>query len=373
MKIAVLLPHLRTGGIERGMLSLLQRWPDDSGLEVILILQSRKGDLLDHVPPHVQVLDLQGAKVVGGSKVLAYLLHREAVDLVWTATNAANVMALLAARRMGRRRAPRLVLGEHIPLQAFLDTRRFAPLRRAIMRQLYPDAVAITAPLQPILDEHRAMIGRRCPPCVVLPNPVVDAIATARPLPDRARHFVTLGRLSPEKGYDLAIQAFAELHKVQPDARLTLHGDGPERDRLQALIARLRLGDVVTLAGAVPDAQTAFRGADMLWCTSHVEGFGNVLVEAMAHGVPVASVNCPFGPAHLLAGGRGGLLCDTRNPEQLAQQIAAFAQDRVARETAQAEGFKIAAGYTKDSAVQAHVAFFQSLSDNSDGSDTVGS
>lgn len=359
MKLGIILPHLRTGGIERGMVQLFPYFLA-AGFELTLFLQSRDGDLLGTLPAEIKVVDFAGAGVWKGGKLLAAHLRHNPIDVLWTATNAANILSLTAVRRLGRNK-PKVIIGEHIPLDAFIATRKFPWVRRALMKALYPAATAITAPIEPILDEHRDLLGRRCPVGVMLPNPVVDTVVKGRKVPNRAKRFVTLGRLSPEKDYGLALAIFAELAKSDPDCTLTLFGEGSERTKLENQIQTLGIAERVSMPGPAPDAKTAFAQADMLWCTSKVEGFGNVIVEAFGEGVSVASVDCPFGPPVLLDGGKAGCLMTGRDPKSLAADIAKFAADREKRLTAQMAGYETAEEFTREASAQAHLAFFRSL------------
>jgi len=359
MKLGIILPHLRTGGIERGMVQLFPHFLG-AGFELTLFLQSKDGDLLDTLSPDIKVVDFSGAGVWQGSKLLAAHLRQQPMDVLWTATNAANVLSLAATKRMGRN-ATKVIIGEHIPLDAFISTRKFPWLRRAVMKALYPAATAITAPIEPILDEHRDLLGRRCPKGVMLPNPVVDQVVRGRAVPSRAKRFVTLGRLSPEKDYALALSTFAELAQADPECTLTMFGEGPERVALEGQIQTLGIADRVSMPGPAPDAKTALAQADMLWCTSKVEGFGNVIVEAFGEGVAVASVDCPFGPPVLLDGGTAGCLMEGRDPKRLAADIARFAADQGRRQTAQIAGYETAEKFTRDASAKAHLAFFRSL------------
>jgi len=359
LRIGITLPHLKTGGIERGIVNVLAPL-NAAGFTTTLFLQDKTGDLLSQVPKGTTVVALNGAGVWAGSAALATALKHAPVDILWSATNASNVLNLIAAKRL-RGARPKVVIGEHIPLDHFIATRKFPAMRRAIMQVLYPRAAAVTAPLQPILDEHQRLLGRRCPPCTVLPNPVIDRLALGAPIAETATRFVTLGRLSAEKDYDLAIRTFASLSDRLPDATLTLYGEGAEHAHLDQLIGTLNLANRVTLAGAAPNAAAALEGADMLWCTSKMEGFGNVLVEAQSMGVPVASVDCPFGPRTILQGGEAGCLMEGRNPQDLARRIEAFARDPHARRAAQSAGYAVAQTNTITASVTAHVAFFNML------------
>jgi len=360
MKIGLTLPHLNRGGIETGMVRLLGALQGQE-FDFTVYLQHHEGALLAQIPQGIETVDLQGAGVRGGAARLAKRLRAHPVDILWSATNAANLLNLLAARKLAGP-APQVIVGEHIPLNAFLETRKTPWLRRLLMRGLYPKANAIAAPLQPILDEHHTLLGRRCPPCTVLPNPVVDHVVHDKPLAQTAQNFVTLGRLSSEKGYDLAIDAFALLADRLPHSNLTLFGEGDARGALLSQIAAHGLEKRIHLAGPVDGPADALAQADMLWCTSHVEGFGNVLVEAQAAGVPVASVDCPFGPVTILENGRAGCLVKGRDAAGFAGAVYDFACDHAARHAAQTRGRAVSGRYTTKASVDAHSAFFRSFS-----------
>lgn len=102
---------------------------------------------------------------------------------------------------------------------------------------------------------------------------------------------IAIGRLSPEKGFTVLIEAMARLRDAGVAARLLLVGDGPERVTLETAIARHALADRVTLAGELPpDAVRArLRGADMFCLPSFSEGLPVSIMEAMAAGVPVVT------------------------------------------------------------------------------------
>jgi len=292
---------------------------------------------------------------------LSKLLKDDPVDLVFTATNALNIAALLAARRLGHH-APPILISEHIPLLPFLATRKRPWIRKALMFWLYPRAALIAAPSQPILDEHSALLGRRCPPVAILANPVVDRVVIPPPsLRPRADRMVSLGRLSPEKDFALMLRVFADHHARRPEARLVIHGEGPERSALEGLRDSLGLGEVVSLPGRTDDPSAALTDADLFLCTSRVEGFGNAIVEAQAGGVPVLSVDCPHGPGILLDRGAAGCLVPSRDPKVLGRALSDFAQDLTARECAQTAARKIAASYTIEASAKAHAEMFHRL------------
>jgi glycosyltransferase involved in cell wall biosynthesis len=125
---------------------------------------------------------------------------------------------------------------------------------------------------------------------------------------------VSTGRLNKEKGLDYLIRIFAKLKNTHKNVKLVIVGDGPEKERLILLAGQLGLKSGVQLEWTdVPDLVFAgnqenvfkFLNKASLYVTnSSSEGFPNGIVEAMICGVPVASSNCPYGPAEILAPGK---------------------------------------------------------------------
>ena len=165
---------------------------------------------------------------------------------------------------------------------------------------------------------------------VTIPNPVLTPVAdpVGRPASPvklrpsrRTHHVVALGRLVPQKGFDLLIEAFATVVERVPTARLSIWGEGPERAMLTDLIAQRNLRDVVALEGETRMPAAAIEAADVFVLSSRIEGFPNVLIEAMAAGRPVVAVDCRFGPAEIIEPGDNGLLVPAGDGSALADAI----------------------------------------------------
>ena len=103
--------------------------------------------------------------------------------------------------------------------------------------------------------------------------------------------------------------------------RLLILGDGKQRGELLRLAARLGVADDVALPGFVLNPYVYMRRAGLFVLSSLWEGFGNVLVEAMACGTPVVATDCPSGPAEILGGGKYGPLVPIGNDVVLAEAI----------------------------------------------------
>jgi glycosyltransferase involved in cell wall biosynthesis len=361
LRVAFLMPHLDAGGAERVVLMLLQHL-DRGRFAPVLILQARRGAFLEAVPADVPIHDLSGRAVHRSLPALAGVIRRTGAEVLYTATNAMN-LAVLAASLVIRPRVA-VVISEHAPLSNYLRQAKWRPFRLGLMRLLYRFAAAMAVPTRRVAEDARSLLGQV--PVTVLSNPLVDVslYQDAPGPPPEIRDvsgplFVAAGRLVAVKAFDLLIESFARLRTRHPDAHLLLIGEGPERPRLEAIVESLGEREHVRLIGFRPRLDGYLRHATAFILTSHWEGFGNVLVEAMAAGAPVISVDCPVGPRDILEDGEAGLLVRQRNPEAIAWAMATMVEDRERRAQFQARGQSRARAFDVAIAVPAFEALFE--------------
>lgn len=280
-RIGFLLPHFRAGGAERVVLNWIGAL-DRSRFAPVLFLTKREGTFLDLLPADVTPVSLGGGRALRLGRRIAEALAAEEIDIAYSATNAMN-LALLTARGV---RAARIV-SEHTPPAAYLAEAKLAGLRRMAMRRYYPRADAIAVPTDGIAGELAATLGRALP-TMTLANPILDEGTTlpVRP-PHRVPRIAAAGRLVTAKGFDLLIDACAMLAARGVAFHLTMYGEGPLDADLRARIGAARLDKHVTLAGHADPLIAALATADLFVLSSRREGFGNVVIEAMAAGTPV--------------------------------------------------------------------------------------
>lgn len=138
-------------------------------------------------------------------------------------------------------------------------------------------------------------------------------------------HFIAVGRLDAQKGFDLLIRAFAQV--PHPGARLTIFGEGPERKALDAQVCASGLSGRVTLPGIAQGPQDWLGAGHVLVVSSRYEGFSNVVAEATCSGLPVVSFDCPYGPSEMIVEERNGLLVPPGDVAALAGAMARLAAD----------------------------------------------
>lgn len=131
---------------------------------------------------------------------------------------------------------------------------------------------------------------------------------------------VTCCRLNDQKDLGTLINAFAQV-KSQPYAKLIIVGDGPERGAIETLVNRYNLGSAIIFAGAQVNPFPWIGAADIFVLSSHYEGFGNVIVEALALGVPVIASDCPWGPSEIVDDGVSGRLFEPGDTAALVRHI----------------------------------------------------
>jgi glycosyltransferase involved in cell wall biosynthesis len=168
---------------------------------------------------------------------------------------------------------------------------------------------------------------------------------------------LSAGRLHPTKDYPTLIRSFARLRQVR-EARLLILGSGKNdeetarrRAELIELAAELGVSEDVDLPGFVPNPLPYMARAAVFVLSSLWEGFGNVLVEALACGCPVVSTDCPSGPAEILDHGRYGRLVPVGDDSAMAEAIAATLKSPPDRDVLRARG----ALFTVDRAVDAYL------------------
>ncbi len=162
-----------------------------------------------------------------------------------------------------------------------------------------------------------------------IPNPVPEADGPAADLDAKA--VVAAGRLNRQKGFDLLIDAFDRIARDHPGWSLRIYGSGPDRDALQAQIDALAAGEQIRLMGRSDRLGEAMAAGSIFALSSRWEGFGMVILEAMARGLPVVSFDCPHGPRDIIADGRDGVLVPPEDVDALAAALAALIEDPARR------------------------------------------
>lgn len=327
-KVLLFLSSLDGGGAERVTLNLARGFVEQ-GINVDLVVVKTEGPFLSQVPAQVRLVSLGNRRLLLSLPVLMRYLQKEQPQAILCGENDANIVALWAKRLT--RVSTQLVVTVHNHLSQ--ESRNSTQLKRRLTpylaRWFYPQANAIVAVSQGVAEDLVHNIGLPSNNIQVIYNPIFTfelLKKTQAPLAhpwfasDQPPVILGVGRLEKQKDFPTLIRAFATVQQQFP-VRLMILGEGPERSSIESLIQELGLKESIALPGFVANPYSYMARSAVCVLSSAWEGFGNVLVEAMAAGTPVVSTNCESGPAEILANGQYGKLVAVGDVKGMAEAI----------------------------------------------------
>lgn len=322
------LPDFRGGGAERVNLLLMQEFIA-KGHVVNLVLLSKNGVLLEQVPPEVTVIDLRANRIRQGFIPLIRYLKDYAPDAIlasmWPLTTL-TVIASKVARFRGR-----VVVSEHSALSQSPQNSGLSGFAlRMSMRWINGHADALVGVSSGVIADLRGL-GLPARRGDVIHNPVFISDESASPefwsahpwyKTPRSHRLLAVGSLKPAKDYPALLSAVKMLVESGRHVSLLILGTGPLQRELEEHRRSQGLEEHVHFGGFVSDPGPFYRAAGLFILSSAWEGFGNVIVEALAAGTPVVSTDCRSGPAEILENGRYGRLVPVGDYEVMAEAIA---------------------------------------------------
>jgi glycosyltransferase involved in cell wall biosynthesis len=327
MRIALLTSTLEGGGAARVLTNMANHWTR-AGHEVAMFT-FEDGSRVPFYPlaPRAQLVHLDLARISRnmfasiGNNIRRIATIRRGVlalrpDVLISFIDTANVRALVSLAGSG---VPVIVSERIHPAHEDIG-----PLWSALRLLTYPLARRVVVQTERAKGYFPTFLARKL---VVIPNPVLPPPAGegAPALPPRA--VLAVGRLAPQKGYDILLEAFARIAPGNPQWTLHIAGGGGSPEPVLALAERLGIGSRVVLHGPVRDVGGLLRQAEIYVMSSRYEGFPNALCEAMAAGLPCVSTDCPSGPAEIIEHGVNGLLAPNADPGALAAQLERMMRD----------------------------------------------
>jgi len=325
LRIVVVHHALDAGGSARAAIELANHL-SERGHAVWLPALARTGDWhypvdgrvhvteLTHNPPLAPAWRVFVQALPGLRRVL-----RDAGPDVLISIGALPNFAALAVNA-GRR--TKLVLSERADPRV-MSGRRFSFLRNLVYRVRRADGfVVLTQDAARVVGEwmDRASVH-------VIPNPA-PVVDTLRPRGGSGeRMLLAMGRLVPQKGFDVLLDAWALVAPQFPSWRLTIVGEGADRADLETRTRRLGIEASVDMPGFDPQPFAVMARAEVFVLSSRYEGFGQVLLQAMTCAVPVISTDCPSGPAEIMRDGVDGVLVPVGDASALAGAMTRLMSD----------------------------------------------
>jgi glycosyltransferase involved in cell wall biosynthesis len=329
-RIKFILPGLTAGGSEH-VVSFVANRLAQSGFDVsILSFESGLSTPYYKTDERIRIeyIDVPVSKkgplgiltdIVRRVRRLRSVFRESQPDLVISLLTRANVMAVLAAQGL---EVPVIVSERNNPLR-----QRPGVFWRVLRRYTYARAFGLITMTRGALECFPPVMRPRS---WVIPN-MADYQSVKPHFGNPVNTMTAVGRLVDQKGFDLLITAWARIADNHPDWRLRIWGEGPDRAALQRLAHDLAVSGSVELAGVSSAPGSWIEEADAFVLSSRFEGWGLVLGEAMAAGLPCVSFDCPFGPADMMSDGYDGLLVAEGNVDELAAALSRLMGDEKLR------------------------------------------
>jgi len=321
-RILLLITDLRIGGTPTVVRELAVRLHGDPDFHVHVVCLDRWGPVADQLRDRgvpVTALEARCKFDLRPLVRLTRLIRQEKIDTVFSFLIHANAVAALASL---------FVPGVRF-LQSIQTTQPNPRWHWMLQNLIQHAAEKIVVPSPSVQDAAVRLAGVEARKIVVIANGVeIPAGQRAGREGGGDNRVAFIGRLDPIKRVPDLVNAMALLHT---DIVLDIYGEGSRRGEIEATTARLGLQDRVILHGAVAGSAEALAKADVLVLPSDAEGFGLVLIEAMAAGVPVIGARVP-GIRDVIEDGVSGLLVPARDPRALASAIERVLSDAPLRE-----------------------------------------
>lgn len=176
-----------------------------------------------------------------------------------------------------------------------------------------------------VLTQYDAGSWKEIKVANIIPNSLPFYTAESSSLDKK--QIITVGRLSEQKGFDLLVSAWSYITKKHPDWEIHLYGEGELENELKKSITQNGIEDSFIIHKPVKNIKEKYLESSIYVMSSRFEGFGMVLIEAMACGVPCISFDCPHGPSYIIKDGEDGILVENGNVERLAEAISTLITD----------------------------------------------
>ena len=322
MKVLIFVPNFHCGGAQRTIINLFNNINDEK-ITIKLVVGDGTGEARKWVNTTEGIIDLEKKRLRYLFFSLRKTILREKPDIVFSTMVDSNLICIFACLSIINR--PKIIIRETNPHR---NRKEFNFIKRFLIKFFYKYADKIISLSSGVKDEISEDYNLSSKKIITIHNPVeIDKIKSEASIQTKTpwgnwskNHYVviSIGRLIFQKGYDVLIESMT---KISLPVKLIIIGEGEERDNLEKKISEYNSKDNIMLAGFQYDIANWLTKADLFVLSSRWEGFGHVIIEAMASGIPVLSTNCPHGPKDIIVNNHNGRLVDF-NADKIALEIS---------------------------------------------------
>ena len=318
------MPSAHCGGAEKVFLNLLQHLPRDS-YNPCLVLIENEGTLVDKIPRDVHFIPLTRKRVSRSLGLLLRTIRSINPDIVISSIFHLNI-ALLMLKFFFPSKTKVFVRESNLP-SILLHREKYTYLFKLLIRFYYPKSdsvICLGEEMKKDLIDHFHVPSQKI---TNIGNPVdlvqVQRLSKAHQNPfDRSKfNFLAVGSLTPQKGFDILIDAVALISKQNLNIHLSIVGDGYLRNSLTDLIREKGLSQFISLCGFKGNPYPYFYYADRFILSSRYEGLPNAVLESLAVGTPVIAFDNPGCVRDIITKKEQGVLVYPCTAENLARKM----------------------------------------------------
>ena len=370
MNILFIVPSLVAGGAERQAIYLM-RGLLKRGFVISLLVFDPIGELFDEIPDGIKVYlsksHKSGNPFRNPLKVLweiIRVIHRENPDIIYSRHWPTKTPTAFAGRLLGKK----VVLSEANNLILYMvynNTGRISSFLKNIACRLADKIVAVSQGVADCLEQlfninSNIMVIHNGFDLEMIKNKSSEE-TSHRWFNEEEPIVVAVGRLVNQKGFSFLLEAIELVNRKSP-TRLIIIGDGELRAKLEKQAEEIAIKDKVDFIGIRKNPFAYMARCDLFVLSSLFEGFPNVLVEAMALGLPVISTNCPYGPCDIIEDGENGILVPVGDTQAISEAILRVLEDGQLKEKLRVAAKRRANDFSLGNMISRHTDLFLSLS-----------
>lgn len=333
MKLAFIIPNLKGGGAEKVLSTLLNFISkNNTRYNVHLLLVKKEGRLLKTLDKNIKIFDFKKDHARKSLFDIINYLNVEEPDYFISSLDYMNLISSLAYKLSNSK--SKFLIWEHnnLSLHSKKTISRFLSINKIFIKLFYSFPKKVIAVSNGVRDDLITNFNFSSDKIITIYNPAFDPDIITKSievdidlLKIKNNYIIAVGRLARQKNYPNLIKAFKILKnndKVK-DLKLVIVGDGPEKHNIINLISSLNLSDEVFLIGYKINPFPLIKNASVYALSSNNEGFGLVLIEALALKKQIVSTDCPSGPREILNNGEFGTLVPVNDPVRLSEGLLA--------------------------------------------------
>ncbi len=359
LRIAFALPNLaRDGGAERVLLSIVNHLDLSRYEPILVVLHVEPDGLSDRVPKDIAVVSLNVKRVRYAPIPLAKALRRLKPDVLFSGLGHLNLMIAIIKPLFPRSLA---IIGRETSVVTEINNElNLSRVRNALYRRFYPSLDHVICQSQDMFVDLTQKLGFPSDRASIIFNPIdaqriqhsidssepppepiwpTEGTAQSMPASKNALNLVAIGRLQPQKGFDILLNAISLL--TPGSVRLVLIGQGELMSELKEQAENLGISKWISFQGYQSNPYPYIKAADALVLSSRYEGLPNVVLESLACETPVIATPCPGGLAQIAKVAGGVTLAERVDAKALAAAIGTFNQSESNRQPIDISPFEI--------------------------------